>query len=489
VGRTTAIEHAGRIRVLVGAALLALAALVAVLLIRGGSDRYEITAEFDNASQLVPGNEVLAAGIPVGSVESIELSNGSTALVTLSIDEATAPLPEGVRATVRTGSLGTVAGRSVELDYPSDADQAAPIEDGGSLSLAETTSEVDVDQILNTLGPETADDLRRVLVGLGRALDGVEQQANEGGRLFNPLLSTSRIAVNELNRSRADLEQLIADGSLLSGTLAQRASEFPELLANLDATLNAIGREQTELTAAVEKLPTFLRETNTTLVNLRFAADDLDPLLAASLPVAERAGPFFAEFRRASAAAVPTVRDLNAIVSRPGDANDLTELTLSLPKVANVAVDGGAPDCGRNPGEDFAAAADDDFDQGTVGELRCTTRNSLPITSFFRPYSQELVGWFDDFSTTGTIDANGGIGRIGGVFNAFSFAASSGLPELLLPIEPTDLYGTGGGVPILDFGNTQRCPGSLERDPGDGSVPFTDGGELNCDSSQGPTGP
>jgi len=32
-------------------------------------------------------------------------------------------------------------------------------------------------------------------------------------------------------------------------------------------------------------------------------------------------------------------------------------------------------------------------------------------------------------------------------------------------------------------------PGANERDPGDGSTPFTDGGALDCDPSQTPVGP
>ena len=32
------------------------------------------------------------------------------------------------------------------------------------------------------------------------------------------------------------------------------------------------------------------------------------------------------------------------------------------------------------------------------------------------------------------------------------------------------------------------CPGSTERDPGDGANPFTDGGTLNCDPSLVPPG-
>jgi hypothetical protein len=137
---------------------------------------------------------------------------------------------------------------------------------------------------------------------------------------------------------------------------------------------------------------------------------------------------------------------------------------------------------------DFEAAADDDFDQGALGEARCTLRNSMPILTHFRAYTPELVGWFDDFSTSGTIDANGGIGRIGGTFNVFT-PNESGVPELLSPVEPADVYGAAGADALLDMGNDQRCPGALERDPGDGSTPFTDGGTLDCDPTQLPVGP
>ncbi len=34
-----------------------------------------------------------------------------------------------------------------------------------------------------------------------------------------------------------------------------------------------------------------------------------------------------------------------------------------------------------------------------------------------------------------------------------------------------------------------RCPGTNERDPGDGSTPFTDNGTLPCDPDQVPLGP
>ena len=250
----------------------------------------------------------------------------------------------------------------------------------------------------------------------------------------------------------------------------------------------AIGRQRAALTGAIERLPDFMRHANTTFVNLRAAADDLEPLVEATDPVAERLGPFFSEFRAASAGAVPTIRDLEQVIRRPGRANDLVELTRLAVPLSKAALGNGRPDCGQNPATDFEEAADDEFGQGALGEARCTLRNSMPILTHFRAYTPELVGWFDDFSTSGTIDANGGIGRIGGTFNVFS-PNDSGLPEILSPVDPAEVYGAAGADGLVSMGNDQRCPGALERDPGDGSTPFTDDGTLDCDPTQLPIGP
>ena len=81
---------------------------------------------------------------------------------------------------------------------------------------------------------------------------------------------------------------------------------------------NALGRQKLALAESVAKLPDFMREANTTFVNLRAALDDVDPLVDASKPAAKKLQPFFAELRGATADAVPTIRDLDAIVKRRG---------------------------------------------------------------------------------------------------------------------------------------------------------------------------
>ena len=157
--------------------------------------------------------------------------------------------------------------------------------------------------------------------------------------------------------------------------------------------------------------------------------------------------------------------------------------------LARAGVGSGAPDCGADPTSDFGAAADDDFTQGSLGETNCALRNQLPQISNLRAYIPELVGWFDGFSTSGSIDASGGLGRIAATFNAFT-PSTSGLVDLLNPLD-TDIGELlqGANLDILDANNNNRCPGSLERDPGDGSTPFDGDGAEGCNPEQVPTGP
>jgi phospholipid/cholesterol/gamma-HCH transport system substrate-binding protein len=461
--------------------------VVVVVLLGDDDDSYQVTAEFQNASQLVGGEEVLVAGARVGTVEDIQLSDDAQALVTFTVDDEFAPLPEGTIATIRSQSLAGVANRRIYLTFPMPGEAPpAEIPDGGTIAEAQTVPEVDVDQLFNLLDAEAIADFKRVVTSLDEATRGVGRHANRGVRYLNPLLSTSRRVLAELRLSREALERLIVDSSKLSGALAERAPDISQLVRDLNLTLGAIGRQRAALTAAVSKLPDFLRRSNTTFVNLRAAADDLEPLIAATGPVAERLGPFFRELRAAAADSVPTIRDLDAILRRRGADNDLTELVRLAPDLARAAIGSGRPDCGANPSHDFGAAADDDFRQGALGEATCALRNSLPVVAFLRPYTPELVGWFEDFSTSGVLDANGGIGRIFGAFNAFTVNATNGLPDLLSPVDPATLF---SGEGALDVGNNARCPGALERDPGDGSVPFTDGGTLDCDPRQVATGP
>jgi phospholipid/cholesterol/gamma-HCH transport system substrate-binding protein len=458
--------------------------VVAFLLLSGGDDPYKVTASFENASQLVEGNEVVMGGTAVGLVDEIELGDDGQALVTFHLDEPYAPLHRGTTATVRSFSLSGIANRQIQLTTPPQGSEGEEIEDGGTLDQSETVSAVDLDQIFNTLDDKTVADLKKVIRGFEISYEGVGEEANEGMKYLNPFLSTSRQLFAELTYDERSLERLIVDGAQLSGALAERRDDVSSLVTNLNRTMGALAAEKTALATSINQLPDFLRNFNTTAVNLRATLDDLDPLVDASKPVAVKLRPFFAEFRGAADNLVPTVRDLDVIVKDPGRDNDLVDLTKLQAPLAEIAT---------GPVE-----ANGQTRQGAFPEATTALTDSLTQLSFFRAYTPELVGWFDDFGRSGIVDANGGIGRIGTTFNTFTVAPPPTPGTDALPIPIVDIIGGGdfGATPAIDqidqlnTGNVNRCPGSNERpspDPAD-SNPFTDGGSLDCDPEQYPIG-
>jgi phospholipid/cholesterol/gamma-HCH transport system substrate-binding protein len=469
-----------------------IAAAVLLYLVLTSGDTYEVKAEFENASQLVTGNEVVVGGAKVGKVEEIELGSDGAALVTFSVDEEFVPLHRGTVATIRTPALSTIAGRQIQLTLPPSDTGAQEIPDGGALSRGETVSAVDLDQLFNTLDPETIEDFKHVIQGFELSYEGVAQKANRGYRYLNPFLSTSRRVFGELSADQRAFENLIVDTSKLSGALASRSGDLEALIANLNSMMNAIGDRKESLAAAVSLLPGFMRAANTTFVNLRSALDDLDPLVAASKPAATELRPFLSELRGAAADAVPTIRGLDQIVKHPGGANDLVELTALQPRLAKLGVGSGSPECGPGSEEPaaLASAADDDYRQGAFGESVCALQNSLGNLSFFRSYTPEVVGWFHTFKEVGLDDATGTYARIALGLSIFSPSVPF-IPNVSSLLSPEET------LAALNTGDVARCPGRNERDPGDGSVPFTDASALTdglaangeCDLNDGAQGP
>jgi phospholipid/cholesterol/gamma-HCH transport system substrate-binding protein len=149
-------------RVVVAAALVVAVLAAGFVLTRDGDD-YRLTLRFDNASQLVKGNEVKVGGIPVGTVEDIVLADDNAAEVEVVItDEDLTPLHQGTRAEIRVSSLSSVANRFIQLHPgPNNAEE---IDDGGTLATERTASVVEIDSVLSTLDTQTrtaAQDLLR----------------------------------------------------------------------------------------------------------------------------------------------------------------------------------------------------------------------------------------------------------------------------------------------------------------------------------------
>jgi phospholipid/cholesterol/gamma-HCH transport system substrate-binding protein len=447
-------------RIVALAAVLAAAALIAAVLLGGGSD-YVVKARFQNASQLVKGNLVQVSGIKAGTVEDISLTPDGQAELTLSIDEDYAPLRRGTQATVRQASLSGVANRYVDLRL--GAGDAADIPDGGVLDQDATTTAVDLDQIFNTFDGKTRRALSRLVETSDRQHAGRGTQMNAGLAYLNPSLAASSRFFDELNRDSKLLERFIVSSSKLVTDVADRREDLAGLVDNLATTTDAIGDRQAELAESIGRLPDFQRRANTTFLNLRAALDDLDPLVEDSKPVAKKLRPFMAELRPLARDARPTLRDLSRIVRSGGADDDLIDL-MKLQEPLRDATVASVEENGAKREGAFPASAK-------------ALAEATPEIAYLRPYSVDLLGWFDDFSHSGIYDALGASSRVGIHASAFTV-----LDGQLAPVPPLlrDEALQGG----TERDQRNRCPGSAEHRADDGSNLWKPSPEYNCDPTQ-----
>jgi phospholipid/cholesterol/gamma-HCH transport system substrate-binding protein len=471
------VSRVGRVAAI--GAVIAAVVLVGIVLFNGGGG-YTVNAVFANAGQLVKGNEVEIAGVQAGSVKNISITPHGQAKITFSVDGDYSPLPANTRAVVRQASQSGYANRYVELQLPGGPRKGEPtIPGGGTLTQAQTVSTVDIDQLFNTLDPPTRKALQDFFKGSAAQYNGVTKQGNLALHYLNPALATSSRLFNELNRDTPVLEHFLSDSAHLVTAVAQRSSDLSGLVQNLNTTMHAIGSQKAALGDAIARLPDFMRNANTTFVNLRAALKDVDPFVNASKPVAKKLKPFLDQVQPLARDARPTVHDLNLVIQRGGANNDLVDLTRTLTPLAHIAVD--------------TAQRDGAQRAGAFPESTKALKGSAPIVAFGRPYTPDLFGWFDDFSTTGDYDALGQISRTQTVFNTTSADTSVlnalGLGGSGLPTIPGFLQVGNGGSPFPAEVQQKLLAGLIrskqfKRCPGGGDVVAPDKSNLLSSDQQ-----
>jgi phospholipid/cholesterol/gamma-HCH transport system substrate-binding protein len=432
--------------------LIVLALVAVALILFTGDGGYRVTAVFQDAGQLVKGNQVRVAGNAVGTVEEITVTEDSQAEITFKIDdEDYRPLREGTELVIKQTGLPGISGRYIELQLgPADG---AEIEDGARIGPDRTTALVELDQIFAIFDKRTRRSFEDFVAGSAESIRGRGAQLRRGIHYLNPALSTGSRLFEELTRDDRLLERFLVDSSDLVTALGERRDDLRSVVSNLGATFGALGSQQDALAESVGRLPPFMRRANTTFVNLRAALDDVDPLVDAAKPVARRLDPFLRQARLFARDGGPTFRDLSRTIRAAGSRNDLIELLGTFPPLARTALD--------------PRRVNGALRRGAFPETEEALRRVAPSIAFARPYTPDFLGWLDDFSTTGAYDALGGFSRAWLNFSEF-------------------LYGPGPKV-----GQFRRCPGSNEMPARDGSnvLSAAEQAALDCDGSQRSVGP
>jgi phospholipid/cholesterol/gamma-HCH transport system substrate-binding protein len=416
----------------------------------GGGGSYKVKAVFDNAGQLVTGNQIRVGGQPVGTISDIELDKQANAVVTMEVDDDLAPLHEGTTATIRASSLSGITNRYVSLKPGPNSNRK--IDDGGRIGTDDTAAPVDLDTVFNSLDAKTREGLRNVIRGYGDWYDTRGADAGKATQYFAPFLSSGSQLAQELTLDQGVLERFVKDGARTVSAIAERRDDLAGLVVNTNQAMAAIGDESVALQRALELLPGTMRKANTTFVNLRGTLDDLELLVNESKPATKKLEPFFRELRPLVADLRPTIADLRELIRKPGTGNDLIELTAAQPELARLT------------SSVFPRA------------IRALDR-SQPVVSYARQYTPDLAGWFTKFGQVAAYyDANGHYARVMPVFSPARRNADNTLTALP-PQQRTEGYRRG----IL-----RHCPGGSVQPPPDGSAPVPAEG---CNPADTPPGP
>jgi phospholipid/cholesterol/gamma-HCH transport system substrate-binding protein len=443
-------------RAAVVGALVAVAAVVAFLVLRGETGT-EYKLRFENAGQLVKGGEVQVGGKRIGSIQDLELTENKQAEITIRVKDEIAPLHEGTTAVLRATSLSGKANRYIALSPGPNSNEE--LDEGAVIGTDSTEPIVDIDQLLNMLDDDTRRALQQFTAGNATWYEGKGEQANLSAKYFSPASSATRRLVEEVVRDQGTLTAFLENTAKAMRTIGARRTELTELVSNSNETVAAIGDESAALDQALRLLPETLRKGNTTFVNLRATLDDLDVLVNESKPATKDLAPLFRELRPLVDEARPVVADLSQLVRKDGATNDLTDLLRTTPRLAQLS----------GPALEHA---------------REGIRDAVPVFRFSRPYGPELVAWLRDFGlSAANYDANGHYARVAPIFLSHKFVDTPEGGELR-PQPPENKYDG------LQKRVERRCPGAATQPASDGSTPWADEGNTNdCDLSLVPPGP
>lgn len=421
------------------AAIVALAVVVIALavIILGGGGEHKYTLLFQNASQLVPDNQVLIGGQPVGSVESIGLSDNDLAEVQISSEQE---LHEGSTATIRATSLSGVANHYVSIS-PGPNNRPA-LKEGAVLGLSETTTPADLDQLFNTFPPKVRQGLESFIRGNASIYVGRGPDANRAYKYFGPGLNRTNAFLGELNSDEHLLERFVVSTAKLSTVISGRSNQLENGISNATNAFHAIANRNVALDQTLHELPPVFRQANTTFVNLRAALNDLDPLVETAKPATKNLAPFLAELRPVVSKAVPVFHNLGLTVSRPGKANDANELLATLPAVQQQS----------SKSFPHAETAIADF------------QPNLELT---RAYAPDIFNGFAKLGqVTANYDGDGHYARVS-FADANLFSYSGGELKAITPAEQFNAFGSSAG-------SKRRCPGGATQSAPDGSNPFVE---------------
>jgi phospholipid/cholesterol/gamma-HCH transport system substrate-binding protein len=227
----------------------------------GAGGKTEYQAMFTTASQLSDGDDVRVAGVSVGEVSGVDVTDAGHALVKFRIDSDVDMTPKS-RAEVRY--LNLVGARYLALSEGEPGGERLP--PGGTLAESQTKPAINLTELFNGFQPLfqalAPKDVNQLAANLVAVLQG------EGGTVKSLLNQ-----VGSLTNTLADRDQLISHviGNLTTtlATVDSRHEELADLLVGLSDWMTDLAEDKGTIGESVENVSTMADKLAKLLIRIR----------------------------------------------------------------------------------------------------------------------------------------------------------------------------------------------------------------------------
>jgi phospholipid/cholesterol/gamma-HCH transport system substrate-binding protein len=300
----------------------ALAAVVIVVLVsEDEGNSYRVRAIFENAGFVIPGEDVKVAGVKVGRIDSLDVTEDKKAAVVLDItDPGYQDFRKDAECTVRPQSL--IGERFVECELtqarapgtepPPALDQIKEGPGKGEylLPVENTSKAVDLDLVNNIMRRPVRERLSVILDELGIGVAGRGEDLNVVIRRADPALKEVDKVLRILASQNRTLDRLAVDSDTILEPLARERRHVSGAIENSSAVARATAEERVALAADIERLPEFLNQLTPTMVRLGALSDQMTPVVTDLGAVAPDINRMIFELGPLAKAGVPALQSL-----------------------------------------------------------------------------------------------------------------------------------------------------------------------------------
>jgi phospholipid/cholesterol/gamma-HCH transport system substrate-binding protein len=247
---------------------------------------YHVDAAFPTAAAVVPGlgEPVNVAGVHVGEISGTSLKGGQ-AIIHMEID------PSKIPRLYRNAHAELVANtplKDMQVNIAPGSRAAGVLPHGATIPASQTISPIDADELLSALDSDTRTWFTSLITDLNGGVQGRGKDIRALLANLGPTSAQLRQITALLAARRHELALLVHNLGVVTKATSAKDQQLATVVKAGNQTVGALASQDVALRESIDRLPSTLATTQTTLVDLGAFASVLGPTATALIPTARR---------------------------------------------------------------------------------------------------------------------------------------------------------------------------------------------------------